>query len=154
MIGAWFEPLAFVLTLGSLFCFYWSSQQVNVQTGSAINCSVPGILSAIVLGIGITANCARAVLDGLLTSQSGDFIRTPKSGSAGKAHAVARISPGTIRTLLQNQNREFLLALYLTLGMLYLCSRAYFLSLPFVLLILLGYASICMLHFLPGSDYE
>jgi cellulose synthase/poly-beta-1,6-N-acetylglucosamine synthase-like glycosyltransferase len=135
VIGLWFELAIFFFTLGSMFFFYGYSQLIQGRKLSFYD-----VLRAIVVGVGMGAHCAKASVAGL-TSWSGEFVRTPKSGvTAGQAPLGLR-SALNLQNLLKHSNEVFM-ALYLGIGTLYLASVALWLTIPFVLLIFSGYASV------------
>lgn len=136
-IGFWFELAIFFLTLCSLCIFYCYSQFVQER-----KIIVRDILSAVVLGTGIAAHCARASLAGLCM-RTGEFVRTPKSGAYDTIGPILSqpVPERDYRSLLKHK-KEVVMSVYLTLSIVYLSSKTLWLTIPFVLLILSGYAAV------------
>jgi cellulose synthase/poly-beta-1,6-N-acetylglucosamine synthase-like glycosyltransferase len=87
------------------------------------------------IGIGLSVNNARAVLEALLGQQSG-FTRTPKHG-VRKGESVARKrykAAVTLQPLI-----ELALAAYMTYGILFVLEHETYYSLPFLLLFQAGF---------------
>jgi cellulose synthase/poly-beta-1,6-N-acetylglucosamine synthase-like glycosyltransferase len=94
---AWGWPLVavemplFLLGTGSVTAFYLTSQRL---AGTPALRRWGRILGVVALGIGLTVNNGRAVIEGLL-ARGGPFRRTPKVGDPGgtTAHYVAPADP-------------------------------------------------------------
>ena len=133
-IGLWFELLVFVTTFVSLLVFYGYSQWLQGR-----RCRVLDLLAAIWTGIGLSLCCARASLAGLLWYQ-GEFVRTPKSGNHGDLRAPTM--KNSLSRSIREHPGEVTLATYLFMGVWYLLQSGLFLTIPFALLLLGGYAFI------------
>ena len=133
-IGLWFELGIFFFTLVSLVTFYCFAQKLQGRRIVTLD-----VLSGIILGVGIAAHCARASLAGL-SSWSGEFVRTPKSGAIVKRSAAVDRS-FFIRDIFYHK-KELCMALYLAFGLVYLAVHYLWFTIPFVLLIFSGYASV------------
>ena len=133
-VGSWFELIVFFCTFGSVCFYYASSQFVLFKRLRLID-----VVAALVLGMGISAHCARAVISGLL-SDVGEFVRTPKAGFAGsKAECEGKNFFALFYCATWTHRSEFILSLYLSLGIGYLIYTLHYLTIPFVGLILSGY---------------
>jgi hypothetical protein len=95
---------------------------------------LPSVMS---LGIGLSVNQARAVVEALMGYETG-FTRTPKHGVKGANGAVARKHYKAAVTF--QPIVELGLAAYLGYGVLYLIEREVYYSLPFLLLFQFGFA--------------
>ena len=101
------------------------------------------------LGIGLSVNQARAVVEALSGHQTG-FTRTPKSGvEAGAARALAAKAPVAKAPAAKKRYRvavslqpllELALAGYFTLAVLWVIDRGVWYSLPFLVLFQAGFA--------------
>ena len=89
------------------------------------------------LGIGLSVNQARAVVEALMGYETG-FTRTPKHGVKGAGDSVARKRYRAAITF--QPIVELALAAYMTYGVLYLVEREVYYSLPFLVLFQVGFA--------------
>ena len=155
VIGSWFELCTFFMTLGSLFIFYFSSQNTRWQKPLDRSRSIFEVLTACVLGIGMSAHCALGVLSGL-RSKVGEFVRTPKTGVSESSSAVIFQAPGFKSALrsAKSHAKESVVFLYLASGLSFLSYREHFLTVPFLILLLSGYALIVVLQFYGTGAYE
>lgn len=126
-----FDVFIFLFSVLSMMCFYGYAQRVQ-QNKLALH----GLLAAVLLGVGITAHCARAALAGLCYN-AGEFVRTPKRGSV-QFPEKQRVNV-CLRQVLRHK-KELCIFFYLVCGLVYVGSAAIFYTLPFGLLILSGYA--------------
>jgi len=114
-------------------CFYLCSQRELYPNWRARVALIPW---AVMVGVGLSVNNTRAVLDGLLGRVSG-FIRTPKFGIQSQGDAWRQKSyraPRTPSTWL-----ELALAGYFALGCVVAFQQKLFLALPSVALICAGF---------------
>ena len=100
------------------------------------------------LGIGLSVNNARAVVEALMGYETG-FTRTPKHGVAGKAGGERTKrkrykAAATLQPLV-----ELALAAYMTYGVVYLVQREVYYSIPFLVLFQLGFGYVAL-----ASIYE
>ncbi len=100
------------------------------------------------LGIGLSVNNARAVVEALMGYETG-FNRTPKHGVAGGkgSESVAKKRYRTAATF--QPLVELALAAYMTYGVVYLIDREVYYSLPFLVLFQVGYGYVAL-----ASIYE
>jgi hypothetical protein len=89
------------------------------------------------LGIGLSVNQARAVVEALMGYETG-FTRTPKHGVKGAGESVTRKRYKAAVTF--QPIVELALAAYMTYGVLYLIEREVYYSLPFLVLFQVGFA--------------
>jgi len=99
------------------------------------------------LGIGMSVNQSRAVLEALLGHQTG-FTRTPKSGGDGRA-AAPKARRYRVAVSLQ-PFLELTLAAYFTLAVVWVIDRGVWYSLPFLLLFQAGFAYVGFVSALEG----
>src|SRR5512136_3505910 len=139
----WIEVLLldlpfFATATMSVCVFYVASQrEIHASTWQRIK-YLPYLMA---LGIGLSVNQARAVLEALLGHQTG-FTRTPKSGGASK-DAAPRARRYRVAVSLQPL-LELTLAAYFTLAVLWLVDRGVYYSLPFLLLFQAGFAYVAL----------
>jgi cellulose synthase/poly-beta-1,6-N-acetylglucosamine synthase-like glycosyltransferase len=129
---AWTLQLG-VLALGAvpvLLFMTWSQLAAGRRWRSIVR-DVPATL---VLGVGLSLNNARAVLDGL-GPRLGEWERTPKSGEGVPAPAVA----GYAASRLASGRSEALLAMYFVALAGFTLATGHLRALPFVLLLSLGF---------------
>ncbi|MCB9030313.1 MAG: glycosyltransferase [Deltaproteobacteria bacterium] len=132
-LGTWFELSIFFSTMFSMIVFYVYSQKKQ-----GLKVEILDLFSAIILCIGMGVHCGLASLDGLFGS-TGEFVRTPKHGKQGlvqKDQARVYFSKSVFKTHL----KEFLIASYLLLGVIYMFFVSDLNIMPFGLLLFLGYA--------------
>ena len=89
------------------------------------------------LGIGLSVNQARAVVEALMGYETG-FTRTPKLGVKGASDSVARRHYKAAVSF--QPIVELALAAYMTYGVVYLVQREVYYSLPFLVLFQVGFA--------------
>ena len=139
-IGAWFELFVFFSTFVSLCIFYIFSQ---TQQGRKVN--VLELVSAICLGIGMSAHCSCASISGL-RSAVGEFVRTPKTGSLGMQKDMKKswFKFDCIKNLvfLKHHKKELIISLYFMIALYYVVCCVSLMTAPFVMLILSGYTLI------------
>ena len=126
-------PLFFGATF-SFLAFYISSQrEIGRDWKSTLRC-LPFLLS---LGIGLSINNARAVLEAILRRETG-FTRTPKyriEGSGGEWRSKKYRSVRNLSLI-----GEIALALYFFASIVFAVSFRYWASLPFLLVFFNGFA--------------
>jgi len=106
------------------------------------------------LGIGLSFNNARAVLEAMFNHQS-DFARTPKYGIERKAQPWRNCRYMPLKSLLPIA--EFFFALYFTYFVWFAIAHRQFLSVPFLLMFQFGflYVSFCsVVQWLPKLNWN
>ncbi|HEX9243847.1 MAG TPA: cellulose synthase family protein [Anaeromyxobacter sp.] len=134
----WYEVLLldipfFASATISVMAFYYASQAAQHRTFWERVKYLPLVMS---LGIGLSVNQARAVVEALMGYETG-FTRTPKHGVKGAGGAAARKHYKAAVTF--QPIVELGLAAYLGYGVLYLIEREVYYSLPFLLLFQSGF---------------
>jgi hypothetical protein len=134
----WYEVLLldlpfFAAATASVCSFYVATQR---ELGASRWQQVKYLPFLMALGIGLSVNNARAVVEALAGHQSG-FTRTPKHGvRAGESVARKRYRAAvTFQPLV-----ELALAAYMTYGILFVIEREVYYSLPFLFLFQAGFA--------------
>jgi cellulose synthase/poly-beta-1,6-N-acetylglucosamine synthase-like glycosyltransferase len=135
----WYEVMLldipfFAAATASVCSFYFASQREIGMTLWQRLKYMPFIMA---LGIGLSVNNARAVVEALLGHQSG-FTRTPKFGVERPGDAVPRKryrAAATFQPLV-----ELGLAAYMTYGILFVIDTGVYYSLPFLFLFQAGFA--------------
>lgn len=126
----------FLVTTINVLGFYWVSQKEQKPIHHPWQFA-SHILSLMSLGIGLSLNQSLAVCDGLLGTDS-DFIRTPKHGvvnrSQGWKHKRYRGARTWVLCL------ELMMVVYLSITIAFAVLHTHYLSLPFLLMFLSGYA--------------
>ncbi len=143
----WFDLLLFGSATFSISTFYLCSQrEANVSWLQSIK-YLPLLMS---LGIGLSVNNARAVAEALLGCQS-DFARTPKFG------VIRRERRREVRKYADQGSRftllEAALAVYFCGAAAYCVTHGMYLSLPFLLLFLAGFAYTAALSAAPLREH-
>jgi cellulose synthase/poly-beta-1,6-N-acetylglucosamine synthase-like glycosyltransferase len=134
----WYEVLLldipfFAAATASVCSFYWATQRETGATGWRRVKYMPFLMA---LGIGLSVNNARAVVEALLGHSSG-FTRTPKHGVRGAGESVAR---KRYKAAVNFQPAvELALAVYMTFGIVFVLEREVYYSLPFLLLFQAGF---------------
>ncbi len=135
----WYEVLLldipfFAAATASVCTFYFATQrEVGVGWWQRVK-YMPFLMA---LGIGLSVNNSRAVVEALLGQQSG-FTRTPKHGVRRAGESVARKryrATVTIQPLI-----ELALAAYMTYAVLFVLDHGVYYSLPFLCLFQAGFA--------------
>jgi cellulose synthase/poly-beta-1,6-N-acetylglucosamine synthase-like glycosyltransferase len=135
----WFEVLLldlpfFAAATMSVCVFYVSSQR---EVGASRWQRVKYLPVLMALGIGLSVNQARAVVEALLGHQTG-FTRTPKLGVQGSGEPAAR---RRYRVAVSLQPLvELGLAAYFTVALVWVADRGVYYSLPFLMLFQAGFA--------------
>ncbi len=100
------------------------------------------------LGIGLSVNNARAVVEALLGHQSG-FVRTPKHGVQAPGESMSR---RRYRAAVNFQPLvELGLAAYVTYGIVFVIERGVYYSLPFLFLFQAGFGYVGLKSLLEGA---
>jgi cellulose synthase/poly-beta-1,6-N-acetylglucosamine synthase-like glycosyltransferase len=146
----WFEvllvdlPFAVMATL-SVLMFYAVSQ---AEQGASWWDRVKHLPFVMALGIGLSINNARAVVEALMGYETG-FVRTPKAGAAGALATVKRRT--SYRALATFQPLvELALAAYMTYGVAYLVERKVYYSVPFLVLFQIGFGYVASVSIYEG----
>jgi cellulose synthase/poly-beta-1,6-N-acetylglucosamine synthase-like glycosyltransferase len=100
------------------------------------------------IGIGLSVNNARAVVEALTGHRSG-FARTPKHGVRGAGESVARKRYRAAVTL--QPLVELGLAAYMTYGILFVLERGVYYSLPFLFLFQAGFGYVGLMSVWEGA---
>jgi cellulose synthase/poly-beta-1,6-N-acetylglucosamine synthase-like glycosyltransferase len=135
----WYEVLLldipfFAAATFSVVMFYAGSQAEQGRTWWERIKYLPLVMA---LGIGLSVNQARAVVEALMGYETG-FTRTPKHGVQRAGESVVRKrykAAVTFQPLV-----ELALAAYMTYGVVYLVERQVYYSLPFLVLFQVGFA--------------
>jgi cellulose synthase/poly-beta-1,6-N-acetylglucosamine synthase-like glycosyltransferase len=136
-------PLFTAATL-SVLVFYVSAQRAQ---GRSWWQSVKHLPFVMALGIGLSVNNARAVVEALMGYETG-FVRTPKHGVERKGQSVARKKYKTAATL--QPWVELGLAAYMTYGIVYLCQRGLYAATPFLFLFQVGFGYVAVVSIYEG----
>ena len=146
----WFEVLLvdlpfFVMATLSVLMFYAVSQAEQGATWWERVKLLPFVMA---LGIGLSVNNARAVVEALMGYETG-FVRTPKAGAAGALATVKRRT--SYRALATFQPLiELALAAYMTYGVAYLIERKVYYSVPFLVLFQIGFGYVALVSIYEG----
>jgi cellulose synthase/poly-beta-1,6-N-acetylglucosamine synthase-like glycosyltransferase len=132
-----FDLPMFALASVSVVMFYVASQAEQGRTLWERMKYIPMVMA---LGIGLSVNQARAVVEALMGYETG-FVRTPKLGVESGKQATAALARKRYRGLVNLQPVvELGLAAYMTYGVLFLIEREEYWSLPFLILFQVGFA--------------
>jgi cellulose synthase/poly-beta-1,6-N-acetylglucosamine synthase-like glycosyltransferase len=136
-------PLFSAATL-SVIAFYLTSQRTQ---GIGWWQSLKSLPLVMALGIGLSVNNARAVIEALMGYETA-FVRTPKHGVKARGESVARKEYRTAATL--QPIVELALAGYMTYGIVYLWQRGSYSSIPFLALFQLGFGYVALVSIYEG----
>jgi len=145
----WMEVLLldipfFAAATASVCSFYFASQrEVGMSWWQRLK-YMPFLMA---LGIGLSVNNSRAVVEALLGQESG-FTRTPKHGVRSSRDSVTRKRYKAAVTL--QPLVELGLAAYMTLGILFVLEREVYYALPFLLLFQAGFAYVGLMSVWEG----
>jgi cellulose synthase/poly-beta-1,6-N-acetylglucosamine synthase-like glycosyltransferase len=132
-------PLFFGTTL-SIASFYITSQrEINRDWRKTLR-RLPLMMS---LGIGLCINQTRAVVEALVGSTSGEFVRTPKHGVIRRFEGWTAKRYRAAKTLIPFA--EAFMAAYFALAMVVAYAAGHYVSLPFLLLFFMGFAYVGVL---------
>jgi cellulose synthase/poly-beta-1,6-N-acetylglucosamine synthase-like glycosyltransferase len=133
---------AFFATTASIAVYYLVSQREIHGDWKPSLRLIPALMS---LGIGLSVNNARAVIDALLDRRSG-FERTPKFGVSSSGESIR----GRIYSGLRHPTAylELLLGLYFAAALAYAVKVGFYGAVPFILIFLLGFLTVGLLSVL------
>jgi hypothetical protein len=145
----WMEVLLldipfFAAATASVCSFYFASQR---EVGMSLWQRLKYMPFLMALGIGLSVNNSRAVVEALLGQESG-FTRTPKHGVRSSRDSVTRKRYKAAVTL--QPLVELGLAAYMTLGILFVLEREVYYALPFLLLFQAGFAYVGLMSVWEG----
>ena len=135
----------FAAATASVCSFYFASQR---EVGAPMWQRIKYMPFLMALGIGLSVNNSRAVLEALLGRESG-FTRTPKHGVRGAGEPVVRKrykAAVTMQPLV-----ELGLAAYMTYGILFVLDRGVYYSLPFLFLFQAGFGYVGLVSVWEGA---
>ena len=145
----WFEVLLldipfFVIATVCVSMFYVASQR---EIGAGLWQRVKHLPFVMALGIGLSVNQARAVVEALVGYETG-FARTPKLGANSRDDAAAR---RRYKVAVSFQPLvELAFAAYFTFAVLWVLERGAYYSLPFLLLFQAGFGYVALSSLLEG----
>jgi len=129
----WFDLPFFISATWSVSVFYYQSQKKIYPDWFA---RVKYILISLAVGIGLSINNSKAVLEGLF-SKTGEFIRTPKHAVVQKGDSWKEKSyRGKLNV---TSFFEILLTLNFFAAFIYAVSEQLYLSIPFILIFEVGF---------------
>ena len=136
-------PLFAAATVSVLVFYVVSQRAQGLSWWQAVK-PLPLVMA---LGIGLSVNNARAVVEALMGYQTG-FVRTPKHGVQAKGESVARKKYRAGATL--QPIVELVLAAYMTYGVVYLWQRGLYSALPFLILFQVGFGYVALVSIYEG----
>ncbi|HET6440587.1 MAG TPA: glycosyltransferase [Anaeromyxobacter sp.] len=136
-------PLFAAATL-SVVSFYVVGQRAQ---GYSFWDSVKPLPLVMALGIGLSVNNARAVVEALMGYQTG-FVRTPKHGVRTRRERAARPLYHTAATL--QPVVELVLAAYMTYAVVYFLERGIYSAIPFLVLFQVGFGYVGLVSVYEG----
>lgn len=132
-------PLFMGTTL-SIASFYITSQrEVNRHWRRTLK-QLPLMMS---LGIGLCINQTRAVLEALLGTESGEFVRTPKHGVVRRFEGWTAKRYRAVKSLIPYI--EVVFAAYFAFAIVVAANAGHYVSLPFLVLFCMGFGYVGML---------
>ncbi|HYG68658.1 MAG TPA: cellulose synthase family protein [Anaeromyxobacteraceae bacterium] len=134
----------FALATWSVMSFYVASQK---EQGYGFWDRVKYLPFVMALGIGLSVNNARAVVEALMGYETG-FVRTPKHGIRAPGESTVKKKYKAATTL--QPLVELLLAGYMTYGVIYLIEREVYYSIPFLVLFQFGYGYVALVSIWEG----
>ncbi len=145
----WYEVLLldipfFAAATLSVLAFYAASQADRGRSWWERVKYLPFVMA---LGIGLSVNQARAVVEAVMGYETG-FTRTPKHGVKRAGESVARKRYKAALTF--QPIVELALAAYMTYGVMYLVERQVYYSLPFLVLFQVGFAYVGLVSVYEG----
>jgi hypothetical protein len=136
----------FITATASVCFFYYASQR---EVGATPWKSLGYVPFVMCLGIGMSLNNAKAVLEALLGQQSG-FTRTPKLGVGnGRESWVVKRYRGKTKGYLPWVELGF--AVYLAFSVWFALDNEIWFSLPFLILFQVGYLYVGLMSLLQGK---
>src|SRR6478609_6036576 len=135
----------FLAASASVGLFYISAQR-ELHPGKWIKeiLFLPFLLA---LGIGLSLNNARAVLEAMINHKS-DFTRTPKYGIERKSQPWRSCKYRPLKSALPLAELAF--AIYFTYFVVFAIVHGQFLSVPFLIMFQAGFLYVCLSSFLSG----
>jgi cellulose synthase/poly-beta-1,6-N-acetylglucosamine synthase-like glycosyltransferase len=135
----------FAAATASVCSFYFASQREIGMTPWQRVKYMPALMA---LGIGLSVNNSRAVIEALIKHSSG-FTRTPKHGVQRPGESVARKRYRAAVTL--QPLVELALAAYMGYGVLFVLERGVYYSLPFLFLFQAGFGYVGLISLWEGA---
>ncbi len=140
--GSWQKAVfvdlpVFLFATISVVTFYLTAQGAQHRLGWLR--AIPYLPALLALGIGMSINNGRAVIEALFNQQS-DFVRTPKYGVENRAQAAAVRRPRYSAGKSVSMWIEAALALYFAALIVLALSRGQWMSLPFLCLFFGGFS--------------
>jgi cellulose synthase/poly-beta-1,6-N-acetylglucosamine synthase-like glycosyltransferase len=132
-------PLFFGTTL-SIASFYITSQREIQRDWRPTLRRLPLMMS---LGIGLCINQTRAVFEALFGGTSGEFVRTPKHGVVRRFEGWTAKKYRAVKTIIPFL--EVGMAIYFACGTVIAAVAGHYISVPFMLLFLMGFAYVGVL---------
>src|SRR5438046_4112586 len=142
--GGWlrsllFDVLIFVAASGSVAVFDFCAQrELHPRTWMKEILFLPCLLA---LGVGLSLNNARAVLEALFNHKS-DFTRTPKYGIERKSQPWRTCKYRPLKSALPLAELAF--AIYFTYFLWFAIVHEQFISIPFLLIFQSGFLFVCL----------
>jgi cellulose synthase/poly-beta-1,6-N-acetylglucosamine synthase-like glycosyltransferase len=133
----------FLVNTFNIFCFYFISRSAQEREPSPWKLAYQ-IFLMMSLGIGIAINQSLAVCEGLLRSGT-EFVRTPKHGVMTRQDSWHTKQYRADKT--QVISLEVLMTLYLIVTTLFAIASHHYLSLPFLIMFVMGYVYVLKLSF-------
>ncbi len=145
-LGGLIDLGLFLMATASVIIFYTFAQKLGYKDWKSRILAVPMMLA---VGIGLTINQAKAVLEALLGHESG-FVRTPKYDAASNdgPNAWVKKRYRGVRNLVPFVELAF--AVYFTAVLGYACSERLWGTLPFLCLFFVGFWYIALLSLFQG----
>jgi cellulose synthase/poly-beta-1,6-N-acetylglucosamine synthase-like glycosyltransferase len=128
----------FAAATASVVAFYAVSQR---ELGRRWTEWLPRMPLVMAVGIGLSINNARAVVEALMGYQTA-FVRTPKHGVKSHGESVVKKRYKAMVSL--QPLVELAMAGYMTYGVIYLVERGVYYSLPFLVLFQVGYGYVAL----------
>lgn len=142
-IGMIVDAMLFLTATASVIAFYAIGQFAGYKDWKSRVLAMPALLA---VGIGLTVNQTKAVLEALLGHQS-EFVRTPKFAVKAGGSWGSRLYRGS-RGLVAFA--ELVLAIYFTVSVLYAVSEGLWGSIPFLLIFVGGFWYVSLMSFFQG----
>jgi hypothetical protein len=142
--GGWLRTLLidvpiFIAASGSVAVFYFCAQrELHPRTWMKEILFLPCLLA---LGVGLSLNNARAVLEALFNHKS-DFTRTPKYGIERKSQPWRSCKYRPLKSALPLAELAF--AIYFTYFLWFAIVHRQFISIPFLLMFQAGFLYVCL----------
>jgi cellulose synthase/poly-beta-1,6-N-acetylglucosamine synthase-like glycosyltransferase len=146
VLGGVLDAALFFMATASVVIFYSTAQVLGYRSWRERLGAVPMMLA---VGIGLTVNQSKAVLEALIGHESG-FVRTPKYDLGGAAHRDSWLNKRYrgVRNLVPFVELAF--AIYFTVVVGYAISQHLWGTLPFLALFLTGFWYVSLLSLFQG----